>query len=211
MKLFLKFLLSMKLSVANENSDQVNNLIDELKSTNYLLEEEIDLYHKINLRDQADIAEFIKQNWQAILEENLLEFKFGEEIINNTQYELVKFDGYQLTIKFTNQANKHYLKADVLKEFDLFLYNYDELDKVKNYVENNFFLTTDVLNYKDEYLYDYLEANFKERFNEICAQHIVLNDEQNFFDYLDISKTTSDGLTLEFLNSSALKIGLIKE
>ncbi|ARU91255.1 hypothetical protein SCLARK_00578 [Spiroplasma clarkii] len=211
MKLFLKLLMAMKLDVTSNDSKQINLLIDEQSKNNIFFDQEIDLYFKTDLSEKQTLNQYIEANWRTILIENLSEYHGGIDVITKTDYQLVNYENFKLTVKFSNKLGENLLDDTLVKDFDVFLYNYDALEVIKTHIENNFVVTPDILNYKHSHLMEFLEKNYARDFNRICNKHLLLNDETEFFDYLSVEEVTDKGVRLEFLSDSSFEINVAKQ
>gem|GEM_PF-5228666 len=138
MKWILALLLRLNLNGAQENSEYKNIIIDENQCDNFLRYHEIDLYYKMDFNYKGEINEFIAENLMVILKSNLYDFDLGEEILNKVDFQLINIEDYSLTIKFDNKPHERLLKNTLIKSFDVFLFNYDKLEVIKEYILKNF-------------------------------------------------------------------------
>lgn len=210
MKWILALLLRLNLNGAQENSEYKNITIDENQCDKFLRSHEIDLYYKMDFNYKDNINEFITDNLMIILKSNLYDFDLGEEILNKVDFQLINIEDYSLTIKFDNKPNERLLKNTLIKNFDVFLFNYDKLEVIKEYIQKNFWVPKELLNSEKDIIFNYIKNNFRKEFNNICINNIYLNNEKDFFEYLDIKKIEQNYIVLNFLNNTQFTI-MIKE
>jgi len=210
MKWILALLLRLNLNGAQENSEYKNIIIDENQCDNFLRYHEIDLYYKMDFNYKGEINEFIAENLMVILKSNLYDFDLGEEILNKVDFQLINIEDYSLTIKFDNKPHERLLKNTLIKSFDVFLFNYDKLEVIKEYILKNFWIPKELLNSEKNIIFNYIKNNFRKEFNNICINNIFLNNEKDFFEYLDIKKIEKNYVVLNFLNNTQFII-MIKE
>ncbi|QBQ07999.1 hypothetical protein SGLAD_v1c08000 [Spiroplasma gladiatoris] len=209
MKKWFKILFALNL-----NATPLNELygVTQKRSSKYkdfLDNTEIDFYFKKDLSFKGTDDEAVMANLDNIVKDNFLDYEFGEKILNLTNYEFLEYKDYQLTLKFFDKEDQHCLGSYVTKTFDMWIYNYDNFEKMQKEIINKTKLFIPKTLVTLDQIIKYVDNFYQEQFNKIARKNMYLNDEKDFFNYLSFFEIDDNGnLKAEFLGSNILTIPL---
>ncbi|AOG60706.1 hypothetical protein SHELI_v1c07570 [Spiroplasma helicoides] len=212
MKKWLKMLFGLKINIHPLNELYKYTESSLSKHRLFLRDNEIDLYFKYDMNYQGTVEEFVISNLDLIIKNNLHDYELGKVIYSLANYEFVSYEDFKLTLKFSDKENRYCLGKSITKTFDVFLYNYDNVTKIQEEIlrSNKIILPSDI-KYMDG-IVDYLESTFKESFNKACSDKIFLNNEKDFFDYLNFYEIDDNGnLKAQFLGSNTIYFPLYQD
>ncbi|AHI53167.1 hypothetical protein [Spiroplasma culicicola] len=196
MKKMLKIMFALSLNVVPSSIIQSYTRVDDNKFKKFLQENNIDLYFKFDLSFKNNVSGFIYKNIENILKVNLEDYDWDPSVLDHLDIDILKYEDYKLTLNFKDKEGISFLHEQINKEFDLFLYNYDNFSTLQKELDKHDF------NLKD------LDFTFKDTFNQLCSEYIYFNGEHDFYDYLDFEYISdeSDTLVSNFLGSNQIYV-----
>ncbi|WP_166508524.1 hypothetical protein [Spiroplasma chinense] len=171
----------------------------ENNTRNFLEDNEFDMYFKIDLSQTKNVEKFVQENYKQIIEENLSDYDLHVNEIKKLNFKLLEVENFTMTVEITDVPGSFNLGKKIIKSFDLYLYNYDNVDLIQEALANE--VKLELSHTKD--VHNNIHESIKEKFNRICSNFIYLNGEEEFFDYLDFHEHPNDNeLKADFLGSS---------